>query len=318
MEKLPKVSVVMSVYNDATYLGQAIESILDQTLTNFEFLIINDGCTDGSRAIISSFDDPRIRLIVNETNLGLPTSLNKGIEFARGEYIARQDADDVSLPDRLAEQQTFLDTHRDVAVVGCWWTRIDLDGDEFTRCEIPDDDAIIKAKLIRDNVKFPHGSSMFRKEPFEYVGGYHPDFHFTQDLDLWLRLAKASCRFGAVESHLYKLRDRLEPDGFKAKWQARYRVLAYQRYHSDEELEVPNIACEAQRVRLTNAKTSRRAHSNYWYSVGMRAYQSRRYGQALKCLGRLLLTADVMSLLRFASRLALKTGDLLPPRQPAP
>ena len=99
MSKRPRVSVLMSVWNGERYLRQAIESILNQTFRDFEFLIVNDGSTDGSRDIILS-NDNRIRLLDNEANLGLTTSLNRGLELATGEYIARQDADDISLPER--------------------------------------------------------------------------------------------------------------------------------------------------------------------------------------------------------------------------
>ena len=97
----PKVSVLMSVYNGERYLREAVESILNQTFTDFEFIIIDDGSTDSSRAILASFDDPRIVLLQNETNIGLTRSLNEGLSLARGKYIARQDADDASLLERL-------------------------------------------------------------------------------------------------------------------------------------------------------------------------------------------------------------------------
>ena len=103
-----RVTVLMPVYNAELFLSEAIESILRQTWSDFEYLIINDGSTDNSRKIISSFRDPRIRLVDNPSNLGLTKSLNKGLELAEGEYIARQDADDISHPKRLERQVQFL------------------------------------------------------------------------------------------------------------------------------------------------------------------------------------------------------------------
>src|SRR3990170_6306785 len=103
----PEITVLMSVYNGERFLREAIESILNQTYRDFEFLIINDGSTDSSREIILSYNDPRIRLIDNELNIGLTRSLNKGLRLARGKYIARQDADDISFRKRLEKQVAF-------------------------------------------------------------------------------------------------------------------------------------------------------------------------------------------------------------------
>jgi len=109
MHNKPKISVIMSVYNGEKYLGEAIDSVLGQTFTDFDFIIVNDGSTDGSPGIIQSYRDERIRVINNEKNIGLTKSLNKAIKESGGEYIARQDADDISLPERFEEQVWFLE-----------------------------------------------------------------------------------------------------------------------------------------------------------------------------------------------------------------
>lgn len=114
----PKVTVLMPVYNGEEHLREAIESILNQTFANFEFLIINDGSTDSSASIIESYKDKRIRLINNEENLKLIRTLNKGLELAKGEYIARMDCDDISLPHRLEKQVAFMEANRDVGILG--------------------------------------------------------------------------------------------------------------------------------------------------------------------------------------------------------
>jgi len=114
----PKISVIMSVYNGEKYLREAIESILNQTFRDFEFIIINDGSTDKTSEILSSYNDPRIVIINNKRNIGLTKSLNKGLKMVKGEYIARQDADDVSLPERLERMVNFLDMNRDVGLLG--------------------------------------------------------------------------------------------------------------------------------------------------------------------------------------------------------
>ena len=110
----PRVTALMSVFNGDKYLSEALESILNQTFTNFEFLIINDGSNDRTEDILKSYDDVRIRIINNDNNMGLAKSLNKGLRIARGEYIARMDADDISLPTRLARQVEFLDKNKHV------------------------------------------------------------------------------------------------------------------------------------------------------------------------------------------------------------
>src|SRR6185312_15181398 len=111
------VTVVMSVFNEERHVGAAIASILQQTYSDFEFVIIDDGSTDKSRAVVESFDDPRIRF-VSRPNKGLNHSLNEGLEMARGRYIARQDADDLSMPTRFEREVALLDERPEIALVG--------------------------------------------------------------------------------------------------------------------------------------------------------------------------------------------------------
>src|SRR3712207_3671984 len=110
----PKVTVLMAVYNGEAYLREAVDRILGQTFTDLEFLVVSDGSTDGSAEILRSYADPRLRVVENERNLKLIASLNRGLELARGEYVARMDADDVSLPDRLAKQVAYLEARPEV------------------------------------------------------------------------------------------------------------------------------------------------------------------------------------------------------------
>ena len=118
-----KISVVMSVYNTSeTYLKEAIESILNQSLPDFEFIIINDASNRATSAILNQYTDERIVRIENQQNLGITASLNEGLEIARGRYIARMDADDVSFPERLSKQYQYMEKHPHIAVLGCWTT----------------------------------------------------------------------------------------------------------------------------------------------------------------------------------------------------
>lgn len=190
------VSVVMSVYNGAPYLRSAVESVLSQTLTNFELIVVNDGSTDGSREILAQYErcDPRVR-VIDQENVGLTRSLIRGCTLARGEYIARQDADDVSLPGRLCKQASYLSAHPDVTLLSCWTQFIGPDGEELFRVERHDTAAEATAKLWcldaqRIQGVAGHGSTMFRRRDYGRAGGYRHQFWASQDLDLWLRLTE--------------------------------------------------------------------------------------------------------------------------------
>jgi len=181
----PKISVLMSVYNDEEYLREAIESILNQTYDNFEFLIINDASTDSSRDIILSYKDTRIRLIGNDKNIGLSKSLNKGIKLAKCEYIARMDADDISLPERLEKQFNFMELNPNVGVCGTWYKF--LDGSD-TIYKPPQKSEKIKLLLFLRNV-IGHPTAMIRKKCLiENKIRYDGSMEKSQDYNLWVRL----------------------------------------------------------------------------------------------------------------------------------
>ena len=187
--KNQKVTVLMSVFNGERYLRAAIDSILKQIFNDFEFLIINDGSSDSTAEILKGYNDPRIQIINNEKNIGLTKSLNKGLRLARGEFIARQDADDISLPRRLEKQVAFLNSRPEYGLVGCWNYRIGANNkieDKVVFCT--DHDDIVNMLLIENH--FVHSSVMFRKECIEKLGGYNEDLKFAQDYDLWLRIAE--------------------------------------------------------------------------------------------------------------------------------
>ena len=189
-DSAPRVTVLMSVYNGERYLRESIESILSQTFQDFEFLIINDGSKDRTRDLILSYDDPRIRLVDNEQNLGLTRSLNHGMELAEGQLIARQDADDISEPERLARQVAFLDSHGDVALLGTWYKEIDAQGALLGRKELPTQSMEIRWSLLFF-CPFVHSAVMMRKSPMlEQIGFYDESFVYAQDYDLWSRIAR--------------------------------------------------------------------------------------------------------------------------------
>jgi glycosyltransferase involved in cell wall biosynthesis len=179
----------MSVYNGATYLEDAINSILQQTYANFELIIVNDASTDATPEILQKFDDCRIRVLTNSENLGLTKSLNRGIGAARGRYIARMDADDLSLPHRLERQWQFLEEHPDFALVGSSYYQIDENGHILSLIRVLTADSDLRAGLRQQNW-FGHGSVMMRRKAVQQMNGYDEQFTYAQDYDLWLRLSE--------------------------------------------------------------------------------------------------------------------------------
>jgi hypothetical protein len=178
----------MAVHNGERFLREAILSILNQTYTDFELLVVDDASTDSTAGIIASFADPRIRVLKNDTNLGLTRSLNIGLREARGEYVARMDADDVSLPERLAAQVTYLGAHPEVALLGTRAVVIDDSGNFIRETEMMASLADAYFRLQLDNV-FVHSSVMFRLDAAVKAGAYDDEYRLAQDYDLWLRLA---------------------------------------------------------------------------------------------------------------------------------
>ena len=158
-----KVSVLMSVYNGDRYLREAIDSILNQTLDNFEFIIIDDGSTDASNQIIKSYRDPRLKMVKNKENIGLTKSLNIGIGLCCGEYIARMDADDISLPKRLEIQYKFMDDHPEVGI--CGTLNRGIENNKVGISKYPEDHDSIYCMLLFQNV-FDHSTLMMSKKKY--------------------------------------------------------------------------------------------------------------------------------------------------------
>ena len=187
----PRVSVLMSVYNGAPYLELAVQSILSQTYKDFEFIIVNDGSTDDTDEILGRFADTRIVRICNPNNIGLTRSLNLALKQASGEFIARQDSDDISMPEKLSMQTAFLESHPDYGLVGCATKRIDCNGDYLQTVVPPSSDLEICKKLFQLN-PIVHGTVVARKSLIYAVGGYREHFITSQDYDLWMRLSEIS------------------------------------------------------------------------------------------------------------------------------
>jgi glycosyltransferase involved in cell wall biosynthesis len=200
----------MSVHNGERYLREAVDSILAQTYSDFEFIIIDDASTDGTAAILDGYDDARIVRVRNAENLGLTRSLNLGLEMARGEYVARMDADDVSEPTRLDEQVAYLGTHPDVAVLGSWCRLIDPGGQVVTESRYAEDRPVIEWRMCF-GCAVTHPSVMMRRSSIVAVGGYDPDYRYAQDYELWTRCIRNGIAVSVLGRFL--LRYRLSAEG---------------------------------------------------------------------------------------------------------
>ena len=203
----PALSVAMSVYNAERFVDEAIQSIRDQTHTDFEFLILNDGSVDDSQAIIdrhAALDD-RITAIHRE-NRGLVASLNELLDRARAPIVARMDADDIADPERLAKQLAFLNDHPDYGVIGSWTTDIDERGEPYP---LDGADHPVTHREFLDSANggplLCHPSATFRLGPVRAIGGYHGAFRHCEDYDLWLRLAGIT-RLGSLPERLLHYR----------------------------------------------------------------------------------------------------------------
>src|SRR5690606_26652735 len=180
------ITVFMAAFNAAPYIAQSIQSVLNQTYSNFELLIVDDGSTDNTVDIINSFQDKRIRLIQNPVNKGLPYTRNIALDEAKGEFIAILDSDDISFPNRLQAQINYFQEHPKLAVLGGYAYIIDKDGERTSNVLTPITDSnSLRAILLFVN-SFTHSTVMMRTAAFRSIGGY-PNYPVAQDYGLFSR-----------------------------------------------------------------------------------------------------------------------------------
>lgn len=186
----PLISVLLPVYNGAEYIEDAIQSILWQTYNDFELIIINDGSYDASGSVIQNYKDPRIRYY-EQSNQGLAATLNRAVSLARGEYLARQDHDDISLPKRFEKQVAFLKSHPSHGLVGTWAAILEDVGEIKGVHRHPVENSVLKYELLFDN-PFVHSSVMIRKTVFDKIGAYTTDKSRQppEDYELWSRVSR--------------------------------------------------------------------------------------------------------------------------------
>jgi glycosyltransferase involved in cell wall biosynthesis len=233
----PRVSVLLPVKNGMPYFHEALASVLAQSFTDFEVIVIDDHGVDDSIPVARLFADPRI-VIVDGGGQGLAHALNVGLNAARGEYIARHDADDTSAPDRLQRQVAYLDQHPDVGVVASRTAFIDQRGEptenNWTRAVATQWDQALSpaaiAALMPQTCCIVHGSVMTRRALIVEQGGYNAALPVSQDYDLWLRLLP-HCQFAKLPERLYSFRIHpLQTSAARGREQARQSISAKLRY----------------------------------------------------------------------------------------
>lgn len=206
----------MPVYNGEKYLAETINSILNQTYKDFEFLIIDDYSNDSSVEIINSFNDERILLMKNPENKGQSVTMNRGLQLAKGKYIARQDQDDISNTDRLRMQIDCIE-NSEFSVVGSWCEKINSISELIGYIQHPQDNETIISSMVI-NSPLSHSAVLMKKDDIIKVGMYSADYTIAMDWDLWIKMAKVGFKFSNIPLYLIKLRSHDEQTNKNKKY----------------------------------------------------------------------------------------------------
>ncbi len=230
---VPLISVVMSVYNGAATVADAVQSILSQTVADFEFIIIDDGSSDASPDILSTFaaQDKRI-ILVRQNNMGLTKSLNKGVSLARGTYIARQDADDISYPTRFEKQLLLFENDAEVVLAG--GVSDDVHDNGLQSVWPYHDDQKIQS-VVFFKTPFPHSTAMFRTDAYRTIHGYDERYKTSQDMELWMRFAKQG-RLAMVAEPILKRRIGSGSISVKRRWRQFYDSACARLAHGPDKI----------------------------------------------------------------------------------
>jgi len=234
---MPRISVLMPVYNGSVFLSEAIESILEQTYPDFEFIIINDGSTDDTGAIIDRYRDLRIKRIDHKANLGIITSLNEGLDAASGEFIARMDADDYSMPHRLSMQLAYMDSYPDIGVCG---SSVQVLGTEHIWHQ-PVNPEVLKCRLLFRSC-LAHPTVMFRRSLLdEHSIRYEAPYIHAEDYQLWVRLSRLTLLSNIPEVLLHyrlhpsQISQSHQPTQLRHADRIRYEQLQYMGIEPDKD-----------------------------------------------------------------------------------
>lgn len=211
----PKISIVMSAYNEEPHIARALDSLAAQTFTDWELIVIDDGSTDATAEIIRRYADKdrRIILVCNDANLQLSASLNKAIGLARADIVARADADDVNVPERLAKQYRYLQAHQEIDVLGTGAYLLDQTGTRVNTFRHPQTHAELQT-LPFLKIQFFHPSVMMRRRFFDVAGLYDPRYPNAEDKEIWLRGLSAGCSYANLPEPLIEY----STAGFVKSW----------------------------------------------------------------------------------------------------
>lgn len=201
----PKLSVILPVYNGGRYLSATINSVLEQSLSDFELIIVNDASTDDSKNIIFSFNDERIRYFENSKNIGQIASVNKGINYSKSDMIARIDQDDIFLKEKLKVQYNFLKNNSDICIVGTWATIINSNDRIIKRMSSPTCNNKMVNTLLNSSPLF-HPSIVIRKDALTKMGSYCEKYEFAEDYHLWCKLILSGYKIANIPDHLLMYR----------------------------------------------------------------------------------------------------------------
>jgi glycosyltransferase involved in cell wall biosynthesis len=306
----PRASVILPVFNGSEYLQESIDSILNQTMTDFELIIVDDGSSDGSDLIAKSYKDPRVVFIGLDVNVGLSKALNIGVSHARAPLIARQDQDDLSAPTRLEQQITYLQMHENVVLVGSWAEIVKLSptGEWVTSGfhRHPSSDSSLRFRLLWNN-PFVHSSVVFRKSAFEQVGGYciDPIRGNPEDFELWSRIMNVG-RLSNIPEVLVTYR---HSDQGLSKLDTKQIKQGVRRIAADNLIAAGGLNSEDPDVDwivscLNGYKTSRRSFRRLIYSLGI-LWKAAEYicqGSRAPLLGQLVGSATKLTVRAFHPR----------------
>ena len=286
-KRTPALSVLMPVHNGARFLREAVDSILAQTMSDFEFIVIDDGSIDETPAILASYRDTRIR-VIRQDNQGLASALNSGLELARTDLVARMDADDVSAPPRLERQYQTMTQHVDISVLGTGFEYLTERGNKSSKYH---DGLLHRSTIQRGRVTLPtiaHGSVLLRRHLVLGLGGYRSQWPTGQDFDLWLRVAE-HWTVAQLDEPLYLYR--IHPSSVKGRaehdggW---CRALA--REYSTQRLRVGSDPLQRGQTPVKVPRLSR--SGSMWQHVTRRALCARIDGGPIRAL--LLATLGVL------------------------
>lgn len=236
---MPKVSVLMPVYNGEKYIGQAIDSVLSQSFSDFELVVIDDGSTDKSAGIVASYSDKRIRYVANPTNLGLAGARNRAIEVSHGDYLAWLDCDDISLPDRLLKQVALLDEHTDIGLCGTWVRTLGLESEQLWR--YPSDPGFTRARMLFDD-PIATSATMVRRSCLAAKDlRFDTRFPPAEDYELWERISRTNGICNIAEAltvyriHPTQITKIKREQQRKSVWEIQLRLLEQLQINPSEE-----------------------------------------------------------------------------------